>query len=161
MVKIVFVNKDEKPQNKIIDKKSASLEKEVLINNAKEKTKTEFKFIDKSKEYKPFYTKNIDRKKTIKEPIEQKEVVQKPVVQKPVVQKPVVQKPVVQEPIKEKITVTKQVIKKCPFNDGDLIKSKDQIYLVVKLDDNYYIQTDVVLKMKKIIPNDWGIFNKI
>ena len=51
---------------------------------------------------------------------------------------------------------------KCPFDDGDLIRHGDNIYLVNKCKDGYYcVSTDTVVSMKKIKPKDWSIFTKI
>lgn len=62
---------------------------------------------------------------------------------------------------KEIIVKTTESTNTCPFENGTLVKHKDQIYLVVKIGDEFFIHTDAVLKMKKVKPDDWGIFNKI
>ena len=69
------------------------------------------------------------------------------------------------KPIEKKVINVPKPIEKittCPFKEGDLIKLKDEIFLVNKNPNgDFYIQTDVILKMKKLSPDNWGIFHKI
>ena len=62
----------------------------------------------------------------------------------------------------EKPSIPVKKIKICPFDEGDLVKFKDNIYLIIRnLDGDMYLHTDTMLSMKKIKPDNWGIFRKI
>ena len=153
--------------------------KNVIVNKTKEKD-TQITFVNKSKKSKVIErskiiekSKVIERSKIIEKPkvIERSKIIEKPkvierskIIEKPkvierskIIEKPKVvkQKPVLPTPPHIKLT-------DCPFKGGDLIKFKNDIFLVNKFnDDTYYIYTESLLSMKKTIPNDWGIFHKI
>jgi len=185
MAKILFTNKTDKQKDIIIpsepdmvkqdndnvavDKVKLSFvdkslkQKDISKNISKDNfdvTKVKLSFVDNSSKNKPV----IDNKKPvvfkkdknlITEVVKPKEVV-KPEVIKVEVKKPEVVKVEVVKPIIPKYKLTK-----CPFKEGDLIKYKDEIFLVKLQDGVFYIHTDAILSMRRLKPDDWGYYKKI
>jgi len=181
--KLSFVDKTTKSKPTFVDKsvKSKPIEKPI--------EKTKLSFVDKSKKnlstrnLKPIEKKLVEKPKPTPKPIEKVEVpkptpkpIEKVEVPKPIEKKVIdvpksiekVEVPKITstpKPIEKKVINVPKPIEKittCPFKEGDLIKLKDEIFLVNKNPNgDFYIQTDVILKMKKLSPDNWGIFHKI
>ena len=161
--KLSFVDKTTKTKPSFVDKSSKSKTtsvnttsntkpkvEEKVIEQPKVTEKIKLSFVDKSEKSKPVAAKPIAK------PIAAKPIA-KPVATKPIAikEKP---KPVIQP----KPVIPRFKIKKCPFTEGDLIKYKNEIYLVNKDQfGDFYIHTETILKMKQFKPEDWGVFNKI
>ena len=119
------------------------VEKTVYIDKVVEKIVEKEVFVDKIIEKEIIVDRLVEKPIYIERPIEKLQQIEKP------------KEDVIHQP-KEIVVVTE-----CPFNDGDLIKFKDEIYLVTKFSDGYYIRTSSNGFKKKRIPENWGVFQKI
>lgn len=63
------------------------------------------------------------------------------------------------------ILIIKNIIRNedvCPFNEGDLVSYKDDIFLVKICKDGYYcLFTHTTISFKKIVPDNWNKYTKI
>jgi len=134
-----------KPE-KIIEKPKLKPEKVVEIIIEKEKVVEKPIYVDKFVE--KIVEKNVYIDKVV--PIYIETAIKKREQIKP--PKKVLETPKIEDGVK---------ISNCPYKEGDLIKSKDEIYLVRNYDNKYFLQITSFLTNKKLFPDDWGIFSKI
>jgi len=175
--KVEFKPKLEKKQKEIVIQPIAS---KPILSDIEVISKVEFKpkLEKKSKSsYKPLPKEIVEKtvyidkvvekiveKEVFVDKIIEKEIIVDRLVEKPIyIERPIEKLQQIEKPKEDVIHQPKEivVVTECPFNDGDLIKFKDEIYLVTKFSDGYYIRTSSNGFKKKRIPENWGVFQKI
>jgi hypothetical protein len=161
--KFSFVDKTKKHTDAPTSSKPKVIENVIKKSIEKVVNKSKLSFVDKST--KPVAQTNhpvVFKKEPKVEPTVEPKVEIKTETPK-VIESPIPSKPILSFPQPKLIQVDPKIkITECPFKEGDLIKFKDEIYLVNKnINGQFYIFTDSVMRMKQLKPEDWGIYNKI